>query len=116
MSAGNAYRIQGPETLRIEAVFAGIEIFGDDFRFGVQTNATLLDDAAIEFLTSHGVGIGVSLDGHSAAVADRARVTWGGEGVSRQVLAVMDKLRGYAAFNVICTVTSLNIRSLPKIV
>ena len=102
--------------LNKEAVFAGIESFGDDFRFGVQTNATLLDDEAIEFLTPRGVGIGVSLDGHSAAVADRARVTWGGSGVSRQVTKVMDKLRGYAAFNVICTVTSLNIRSLPKIV
>jgi len=102
--------------LNREAMFAGIERYRDDFRFGVQTNATLLDDESISFLMDNGVGIGISLDGHSAAIADRARVTWGGDGVSRQVNAVMDKLRGYSAFNVICTVTSLNIRSLPKIV
>ena len=36
--------------LNREAVFAGIEQYGDDFRFGIQTNATLLDDAAVEFL------------------------------------------------------------------
>ena len=102
--------------LNKEAVFAGIERYRDDFRFGVQTNATLLDDEAMAFLMANGVGIGISLDGHSAAVADRARVTWGGEGVSKKVSAVMDKLRGYPAFSVICTVTSLNIKSLPKIV
>ncbi|MFZ5428000.1 MAG: peptide-modifying radical SAM enzyme CbpB [Thermodesulfobacteriota bacterium] len=99
-----------------DAMFAGIERHGRDFRFGVQTNATLLDDEAIGFLTGHGVGIGVSLDGHSPAVADRARRGWGGNGVSRQVTSVMEKLHGYPAFNVICTVTSLNIRSLPKVV
>ena len=38
--------------LNREAVFAGIEQFADDFRFGIQTNATLLDDSAIEFLTA----------------------------------------------------------------
>jgi uncharacterized protein len=30
-----------------EAVFAGIDAFRHDFRFGIQTNATLLDDAAV---------------------------------------------------------------------
>jgi uncharacterized protein len=99
-----------------DAVFAGIERFRDDFRFGVQTNATLLDDEAISFLKANGIGIGISLDGHIPAIADRARKAWGGNGVSRQVTAVMDKLRGYPAFNVICTMTSLNMRSLPKIV
>ena len=102
--------------LNKDAVFAGIEAFRDDFRFGVQTNATLLDDAAIGFLTSMGVGVGISLDGHTPAVADKARKNWGGSGVSRQVARVMDQLKGYPAFNVICTVTSLNMRSLPKIV
>jgi uncharacterized protein len=102
--------------LNREAMFTGIERFAADFRFGVQTNATLLDDPAIGFLKSHGVGVGVSLDGASAAVADRARVTWGGDGVSKQVIRAMEKLAGYEAFTVICTATALNIRSLPKVV
>jgi len=33
-----------------EAVFAAIARFKDDFHFGIQTNATLLDDTAISFL------------------------------------------------------------------
>ncbi len=61
-----------------EAIFAGIEAYGDRFRFGVQTNATLLDAAAVDFLTAHGVGIGLSLDGPTAAVADRTRRRWNG--------------------------------------
>ncbi len=34
--------------LNREAMFAGIRQHGDDFRFGIQTNATLLDDESIE--------------------------------------------------------------------
>ena len=65
-----------------DAVFAGIEAYGDYFRFGVQTNATLLDAEAKDFLVAHGVGIGLSLDGPTAAVADRTRRTWGGDRAS----------------------------------
>ncbi len=49
-------------TLNREALFAGLEQFQDDFRFGIQTNGTLLDDADLEFLTSRGIAIGLSLD------------------------------------------------------
>jgi uncharacterized protein len=99
-----------------EAVFAGIEKFGDDFRFGVQTNATLLDDSAIEFLKSHGCGIGLSLDAHEASIANRTRKTWEGRGAFEHVIRAMDKLRGYSGYNVICTVTSENMRHLVKTV
>ncbi len=51
--------------LNREAVFAGIEAYRKDFRFGIQTNATLLDDAAVEFLASRNVSIGISLDAPS---------------------------------------------------
>jgi uncharacterized protein len=99
-----------------DAVFAGIEKFGDDFRFGVQTNATLLDDSAIEFLKSHGCGIGLSLDGPEATIANRTRKTWEGRGAFEHVIRAMDKLRGYNGYNVICTVTSENMRHLVKTV
>jgi len=102
--------------LNREAVFAGIERFRDDFRFGVQTNATLLDETAIEFLTSRGVGIGLSLDAHEAKIADRTRRTWAGRGVFDQVTRLMRRLRGYDGFNVICTVTTENVRHLSSIV
>ncbi|MFQ5466191.1 MAG: radical SAM protein, partial [Thermodesulfobacteriota bacterium] len=92
--------------LNREAVFAGIEEYGADFRFGIQTNATLLDDSAVEFLTDRGVSIGVSLDAATAAVADRTRMNWDGRGVFGKVIAAMERLRGYEGWSVICTITS----------
>ena len=102
--------------LNREAMFAGIEQFSKDFRFGVQTNATLLDPSAIEFLGGHGVSIGISLDAPTAAIADRTRQTWDGQGTFRPVIEAMKRLRGYPAWSVICTVSDRNLRHLSKMV
>jgi len=99
-----------------KAVFAAIDHFGDAFRFGVQTNGTLLDGEAAEFLMSRGVGIGLSLDGHEAALAARTRKSWSGEGVYDSVLQAMELLKGYESYSVICTVTRQNMASLVEIV
>ncbi len=99
-----------------EAVFQGIEAFSETFRFGVQTNATLLDREARDFLTSRGVSIGVSLDGHTAAVADRTRRTWAGGGVFRQVVRILEELAGYPGLNVIATITRENVAHLQGLV
>ncbi|MEJ2672446.1 MAG: peptide-modifying radical SAM enzyme CbpB, partial [Deltaproteobacteria bacterium] len=89
---------------------------GDYFRFGVQTNATLLDKEAQDFLVSHEVGIGLSLDGPTPEVADRTRHTWGGAGVFAETVKVMEELVDYPGLNVITTVTRENVRSLPELV
>lgn len=102
--------------LNREAIFAAIEKYRRQFRFGIQTNATLLDDDAITFLKTHGVGIGISLDGHTAAICDRTRTTWKGIGIFARVVAAMDKLRGYERYNVICTITRKNVRYLTQII
>jgi uncharacterized protein len=99
-----------------DAIFAGIDAFGDRFRFGVQTNATLLDDQAIDFLTSRGVGIGLSLDAPMAEAADRTRKRWNGVGVFDRVVQAIDRLDGYAGFNVICTMTTRNLPYLSDMV
>lgn len=99
-----------------ESMFAGIEKFHDKFHFGVQTNASLLDDEAISFLTEHNVGIGISLDAPEAAIADNLRKNWHGKGAFDSVVKVMDKLVTYPAFNVITTVTSMNVHTLPQMV
>ncbi|MBF0529904.1 MAG: peptide-modifying radical SAM enzyme CbpB [Deltaproteobacteria bacterium] len=99
-----------------EAIFAGMEQYRDDFRFGVQTNGSLLDAEAIEFLTSRGIGIGLSLDSSVAEVADRTRQTWGGSSVYAKVCEVLEQLRGYPNYNVICTVTQQNMESLVNVV
>ena len=98
------------------AVFAGIRAFKDRFRFGVQTNATMLDDAAIEFLTANAVGIGLSLDGPVPAVADRTRHGWNGTSAYDAVIRAIEKLDGYAGFNVICTMTQENLPHLTEMV
>lgn len=102
--------------LNREAVFAGIDRFRKDFRFGIQTNGTLLDDGAIEFLTSRGVSIGLSLDAEVERAASRTRKTWGGGGVYHKVVRALERLRGYPDYSVICTVTRENVRRLPRIV
>ena len=101
-----------------EAVFAGIDAFAGQFRFGVQTNATLLDDSAIQFLADRNVSIGISLDGPSASVADRTRIDWAGRGVFSRVVDAMDRLAasGYPAWSVIATMTSRNMASLSGLV
>jgi len=99
-----------------QAIFAGIEAFGDRFRFGVQTNATLLDDGAVAFLTAHGVGIGLSLDAPVAAIANRTRRRWNGQGVFNGTLDAIERLDGYPGYNVICTMTTENLPHLTGMV
>lgn len=102
--------------LNREAVFAGIRKYRDDFRFGIQTNATLLDDEAIAFLRDHEVSIGVSLDAPTAPVANRTRKNWIGEGVYDQVITALQRLRGYPGWSVICTISDQNLRQLVRLV
>jgi len=102
--------------LNRDAVFTAIDKYKDSFLFGIQTNGTLMDDEDIEFLTSRGVSIGLSLDGHIKNIADRVRKTWSGDGVSEKIVSTIRKLRGYENYSVICTVTTQNIKFLPKII
>jgi uncharacterized protein len=102
--------------LNRDAIFAGIEEYRKDFLFGIQTNATLLDDGAVEFLTSRNVSIGLSLDAPTAQIADRTRKNWDGQGTFKQVIAAMKRLNGYKDWSIICTITSANLRYLTKLV
>jgi len=102
--------------LRQDVIFAAIEKFGQHFRFGIQTNATLLDDGALDFIREHNVSLGISLDAHLAALHDRTRQTWGRKSVFGQVTEVLKKLTGYANYSVICTVTQANVGHLTNIV
>lgn len=102
--------------LNRDAVFAGIDEYHRDFRFGVQTNATTLDDGAAEFLKSRGVSIGISLDAPTAEAADLTRRGWDGRGVYPYVVEAMERLRGYDRWSVICTITSENMAHLTDLV
>ena len=99
-----------------DAVFQGIARYGGYFRFGVQTNTVLLDKNARDFLMAQGAGIGISLDGPTAEIADRSRRTWGGRGVFAETVKVLEELHDYPGLNVITTVTKENVRHLPELV
>ena len=107
----------GAEPLMNKAtVFAAIDAFADDFAFGLQTNGTLLDDEAADFLMSRNVSVGLSLDGPLAGITDATRLTWGGKSVHDKVLVAMDRLRGYGSWSVITTCTTENLPYLTKMV
>lgn len=98
------------------SVFAAIERFQDDFIFGIQTNATLLDDYALEFITSRNISLGLSLDGPTAEVNDLTRHSFTGTGSFDSVIKVLNKLRGYRNYAVITTVTTRNLPYLSEMV
>lgn len=99
-----------------EAVFYGIEKYTNDFLFGIQTNATLLEDSDIEFIKKHGVGLGISLDAPVEDVANATRKNWAGQGAFHKVVDVIKKLADYPAYNVITTVTKHNVHILKDLV
>ena len=102
--------------LNRENVFSAIEHFKDDFIFGIQTNGTLLDQEAIDFITSRGISLGLSLDGPVPEITDRTRHTFSGHGIHDKVVQTLERLRGYRNYSVITTVTTENLEYLTEMV
>ncbi|MGE5785467.1 MAG: peptide-modifying radical SAM enzyme CbpB [Myxococcales bacterium] len=102
--------------LNRDAVMAAIGRYSDKIRFGIQTNATLLDGSAVDFLVRHRVAIGLSLDGSDSEVSDATRKTWSGEGTHHSVVKALQRLHGYPDYSVICTITKHNVRHLNAMV
>lgn len=69
---------------------------GKAIDFSLTTNATLLNDATIDFLDAHRFGVSVSIDGPQA-IHDRNRRTVGGSGtyatVARKIRLLLSKYR-----------------------
>lgn len=85
--------------------------------FVIQSNATLLTDAMLDFIREHRVGLGVSCDGF-AALQDSQRPYAGGRGSHRQVEATMLKLQRCYPENtgsVIVVVTEAGVDKMPEI-
>ncbi len=99
-------------SLNWEALLAAFDRYGEDFRFGIQTNGTVLSEADYDLLMEKGVAIGLSLDCAVDEIVTRTRKTWDGHSIYAKVVAAIDKLRGYANSSVICTVTGENMRQL----
>ncbi len=98
-----------------ELIFEGIERFNRQFKFGLQTNGTLLEKEDIKFLKEHHVGVGISLDSYLPSINNRLRPTLGNESFKMAVRAI-DWLNGYAGLNVITTITKFNVTDLPGMI
>jgi len=99
-----------------EIIFDAIRRYSKNFKFGLQTNATLLAAEDVEFLKRFRVGVGISLDASVPSVNNRSRVLpQGGGNFSRAVKAI-ELFDGYEGLNVIATVTKFNVRGLSDLV
>jgi uncharacterized protein len=97
-------------------VFKAIEKYSNDFEFGIQTNGTLFEKEDFNFISSHNVVVGLSIDGHIAEVSDRTRKNWNSDGTFKKLIEVLNLFKRYPLFSVICTVTTQNVRNLVKII
>jgi uncharacterized protein len=103
-------------SLNWDALIQAIERFHSDFRFGIQSNGTVLTPAQYRRLIDLNVAIGLSLDCSLDEIVTRTRKTWDGRSVYEKVLASMEALRGYPNYSVICTVTRENLSHLTSTV
>lgn len=99
-----------------DVIFDAIEKYSGIFKFGLQTNATLLEKDDVYFLKDHLVGVGISLDSHIASTNNRQRRTVQSGGNFKQAVKAIEWFGGYPGLNVISTVTKYNVKELPDMV
>jgi len=99
-----------------DIVFGAIKKYSKVFKFGLQTNATLLEKGDVEFLKKYRVGMGISLDSTLPAINNRLRPTKGIGGNFDKAVQAIKWFDGYEGLNIITTVTKFNVKNLPEIV
>lgn len=88
---------------------------GKEVCFNVQTNATLLNDEALDFIDAYHIGVGISMDGPDGLNAMRIDHT--GRQTTDRVWKGIEKLRSRGhAINIITVITSHNADQLYDII
>ncbi|TBR18863.1 peptide-modifying radical SAM enzyme CbpB, partial [bacterium] len=105
----------GEPLLLKEIIFGAIAKYAGNFKFGLQTNAILLQKKDVDFLKKYRVGVGISLDSYSEKTNNRLRRDEKGGNFFKAVQAI-EWFNGYKGLNIITTVTKLNVKDLPGIV
>ena len=72
--------------------------------------------ATSDFFMDHSVSVGVSLDSPIKEVNDQIRPLRGGGGTYEAALHAIEHLDGYRAMSVICTISSMNVNTLPQMI
>lgn len=103
----------GSEPLLVkETIFPVIEEFSDRMRFGLQTNATMLEKEDVTFLKSNRVSVGISLDSFSEESNRATRIMDEGKDAYQAVLSALKWFDGYSGLSVITTITQNNVGEL----
>lgn len=99
-----------------DIIFQAIKKYKNIFKFGLQTNALLLEKKDADFLKKNFVGVGISLDSHRPSVNQLQRPSEPEGSNFTQAVKALDWFNGYPGLNVIATVTKHNVRDLPALV
>jgi uncharacterized protein len=99
-----------------DIIFQAIKKYKNTFKFGLQTNALLLEKKDVNFLKENLVGVGISLDSYRPSVNQRQRPSGAQGGNFAQAVKALDWFNGYSGLNVIATVTKHNVKDLPGLV
>ncbi len=107
----------GSEPLLVKRdMFKAIENYHDRMLFGIQTNATRLNEADVRFLIKNRVSVGLSLDSVSAEENRKIRPIHGVEDAHASVMQALEWFDGYPGLNVITTITASNVHELPRMI
>lgn len=99
-----------------DIIFGAISKYKKVFKFGVQTNAILLEKNDVEFLKKNLVGVGISLDSFLASTNNRLRASAQMGGNFNQAVRAIEWFNGYKGLNIITTITKFNLSDLPGLV
>lgn len=99
-----------------EPIFEAIRKYRKAFKFGLQTNAILMEKKDVEFLKKYHVGVGISLDSFSSSVNNRLRGAVKIGGNFDSAVRAIEWFDGYRGLNVITTVTKFNVNDLSGLV
>ena len=99
-----------------DIIFRAIIKYKNIFKFGLQTNALLLEKKDVDFLKKNFVGVGISLDSHLSSVNQRQRPSGQQSSNFNQAVRALEWFDGYNGLNVIATVTKHNVKDLPGLV
>jgi uncharacterized protein len=99
----------GSEPLMVKKIlFYSIEGLSNKFHFGIQTNASLLEKKDVDFLKSHKVSIGISLDSSNPEINNLTRRTSDFKSFNGTIQA-LDWFGDYKGLSVITTVTKYGL-------
>lgn len=107
----------GSEPLMVKnLLFEAIKEYKEQILFGIQTNATMMDEDDSRFLMENRVSVGLSLDSLDRGNNSGLRPMIGRRSAYDSVMAALKWFSGYKGMNVITTITSCNVHELPDMV